>query len=187
LVGLRGHERIHGGSLADFVAINRLSEVQTYEDAGEANEVVPLPEDVAEASKNFSRYDVRNGGNVSEQSKWDELFRSILRDKVAAGLQDDYGQDLLKLSNQLARSKGTPLSDERVFQLIEYHVDGFLASAQAQQDARSTRLAASMSKLVLAGAAFVIFVLVLFSFIFVKIERNLRRDPPSAQSPEWGE
>ena len=135
---------------------------------------VQLPEDLSEASKNFARYDVRNGGTVSDQSKWDVLFRSVLAEKVPATEQAEYSADVLKLSNQLTRSTGKPLSDERVFQLIQYHLDTFLSNAQALGATKAGRLAGSMAKLLIAGSAFLVFVLVLFSFLFVKIERNLR-------------
>lgn len=180
IVGLTGHQRTHGGTLRQFIEVNRITDVKpSQEEATETSFSMPLPEKLGEASKNFARYDSRNGGEQVPQSKWDDLFRSVLSEKVPASLVEDYSNDIFKLSNQLTRSTGKPLSNERVFQLIEFHLDGFLADAQARENAKAGRLAGSLSKLLLAGGAFLIFVLVLFSFLFVKIERNLRvRDRP---------
>ena len=188
VVGLTGHERIRGATLKNFIEVNRITDTQaSTEEATDAASRMPLPENVGEASKNFARYDAKNGGAQIEQSKWDDLFRTILDQKVPVTEQGDYGDDLLKLSSQLIHSTGKPLSDERVLQLIQFHLDGFLADAQSLEAAKSGRLASSMSKLFLAGSAFLVFVLVLFSFLFVKIERNLRTRHERDQSFEFVE
>jgi hypothetical protein len=142
---------------------------------------------VGEASKAFARYDAKNGGEQFEQSKWDDLFRSVLTEKVPVTEQVDYGEDLLRLARQLDRSTGKPLTDERLFQLIDFHLTTFQANVQAKEQAKAANIAASLSKLVLAGAAFLVFVLVLFSFLFVKIERNLRIRHSPAELREWPE
>jgi len=183
VTGLTGHEPIRGSSLGSFIEANKITGVQpSGDEASDAMSRAPLPENLSEASKSFARYDARNGGTVADQSKWDDLFRSILFEKVPAVEQADYCADVLKLSNQLVGSTGKPLSDERVFQLLQYHLDSFLSNSEAQGAARAGRLAGSMAKLLLAGSAFLVFVLVLFSFLFVKIERNLRiRHTPDVQ------
>jgi len=188
MVGIAGHSPTRGGTLREFIESNRITDVEaSKEDATEPVEKYPLPDDVAEASKAFARYDSRNGGVQLEQSKWDDIFRSLLTEKIPFSQQADYGADLLRLSRQLERSKGRPLSDERLFQLLDYHLTSFISNAQAQSSANSAGLASSMSKLVLAGGAFLIFVLVLFSFLFVKIERNLRPQQVSAEPLDWSE
>lgn len=186
LTGISGHERTRGGTLREFVDANKITDVQpSNEEAKEAPSRFPLPPALAEASRNFARYDGRNGGDQAAQDKWDDLFRSILTEKVPLQLQDDYGEDVLRLSNQLDRSKGKPLSNERLLQLIQYHLDTFLSNAQASETAKAAGIAGSMSKLVIAGGAFLIFVLVLFSFLFVKIERNLRIRHASSEPAGW--
>ena len=181
MVGFGSDVPARGGTLREFIDANRITDVEpSKEDTGETSAKFPLSESVSQASKAFARYDSHNGGTQFEQSKWDDLFRAVLTEKVPVTEQADYGEDLLKLSNQLDRSSGKPLSNERLFQLIEFHLTTFLANAQAAEATKAADLAASMSKLLLAGGAFLIFVLVLFSFLFVKIERNLR----ARQAPE---
>ena len=177
VTGLSGQDPIRGGSLREFVDANRISDVQSAADDADTDFQIPLPNTVREASQNFGRYDAKNGGEQLKQDEWNDAFQSILYEKVPALLQGDYGDDVLKLSQQLMRSKGKPLSNERLYQLLQFHLEGFLAHAQAQEAARAAEVAGSMSRLVLAGVAFLIFVLVLFNFIFVKIERNLRPVP----------
>jgi hypothetical protein len=188
VTGITRHAQVRGGTLREFIQANRLTDVQaSNEDEANRNAKLPLPTDVAEASKSFARYDANNGGKVLQQSQWDDVFRTLLFEKVPFALQDDYGTDVLKLADGLRRSKGKPLNDDRLGQLLEFHLDGFLANAQSQETARASRIANSISKLVLAGAAFLIFVLVLFCFIFVKIERNLRGRQPIEDLPQWTE
>ena len=188
VVGIGNNPQTRGGTLREFIDANRITDVEpSSADATDTAAKFPLPEKVSEASKAFARYDARNGGGQIEQSKWDELFRSILAEKVPFTVQDDYGEDLLRLSHQLERSSGKPLSDQRVLQLIEFHLTTFLGNVETAQTAKATGVAASMSKLLLAGGAFLIFVLVLFSFLFVKIERNLRMRHSTEQPEKWAE
>lgn len=187
MVGIGGTAPTRGATLGDFIAANRITDVDfSREDAAASTSKLPLPESVSEASKAFARYDAKNGGQQFEQSKWDDLFRSLLTEKVSVTQHEDYGEDLLRLAHQLERSKGRVLSDQRLFELIEFHLNSFQADAQAKEQAKAANVAASLSKLVLAGAAFLVFVLVLFSFLFVKIERNLRARDVQMQ-PEWTE
>ena len=82
-MGLTGHEPVRGGTLGSFIEANKITDVQSSSDEGsDATPQAQLPQDLSEASKNFARYDARNGGSVSEQSKWDDLFRAILAEKV---------------------------------------------------------------------------------------------------------
>lgn len=177
LVGLGPASTTRGGTLRDFIETHRVSEVDASDfDTESPSESAPsaLPTQIAEASKNFARYDAKNGGEQVTQSDWDDAFRQVLADGVPGSLHEGYGADVLRLSEQLMRSKGTPLSNDRLLELLEYHRTTFLANAAADAATNAGEVTASMGKLVLAGAAFLIFVLVLFNFIFVKIERNLR-------------
>jgi hypothetical protein len=181
ITGVTGNEDPKGGTLGEFVRTNRISDVQPAAQPGDGAKS-PLPGNVAEAAKSFARYDARNGGNQLKQSEWDDVFRSILTEHVPLQLQEAYGADVLRLSNQLAASKGKPLSDQRLGDLLQFHLEGFVQNASSIEEAKSAEIAGSMSKLVLAGMAFAVFVLVLFNFIFVKIERNLR--PAVNEAPE---
>ena len=175
MTGLTGQQEVRGGTLKQFIETNRITDIESVDtSAADAEAKLPLPKDVREAAANFGRYDAKNGGEQFDQEKWNDLFRSILTDRVSPLLQNDYGTDVLRLSKQLVRSNGKPLSNERLFELLEFHLNGFLGDAQSRDANRAAEIAGSMSKLVVAGVAFLIFVLVLFNFIFVKIERNLR-------------
>jgi len=179
VLGVSTAEPPKGATLREYIESKHVTEVDASDYSDESTDLSPqetaLPSDVAEASRNFARYDARNGGVQATQQQWDDIFRAVLKDGVPANLHDAYGADVLRLSEQIVKSKGRPLSDARVLELLEFHRAKFLENAAAADSAKAADAAASMAKLVLAGGAFLVFILILFNFIFVKIERNLRR------------
>ena len=177
-VGVAGHQEPRGATLREFIDSKRLTEVQPSgsTDSGTAStQAEPLPPDLATASQNFARYAAKNGDAQITQDQWDEAFRGEL-DSIPDNLRSAYTADLLQLSEQLQRSKGRPLSNQHLAELIDFHHGKFLTSVEEEKTAEAASAAASMFSLLVAGGAFVIFILILFNFIFVKIERNLR--PP---------
>jgi hypothetical protein len=176
-VGITGHQDPRGASLREFIDSKNLTEVQandsTESGSSASSQAEPLPRDLATASRNVARYAAKNGDPQITQAQWDEAFRGEL-DSIPDNIRSTYAADVLRLSEQLERSKGRPLSNQHLAELIDFHHAKFLASAQEERTAEAASAAASMFSIMLAGGAFVIFILILFNFIFVKIERNLR-------------
>jgi hypothetical protein len=183
-VGVSGHQEARGSSLREFIDSKHLTDVQAGDstDASTAtsSQSETLPPDLVMTSQNFARYAAKNGDAQITQAQWDEAFRGELQ-TIPDELRSAYAADLLRLSKELERSKGQPLSNQHLAELIDFHHEKFLASAEEAKTAQAASAAASMFSLMVAGGAFVIFILILFNFIFVKIERNLR---PAHGSPE---
>lgn len=180
VAGISSGEEPRGGTLRDFVDSKKLSEVISPDYAADGSvedraQTFALPDDALEAARNFSRYDGKNGAEQLTQQEWDDIFRSILQEEVPANLHDAYSADVLRLSKQLTSSKGKALSDRQLFELLQFHHAQFLENVAAAETQKAADIASSMGKFVLAGGAFLVFVLILFNFIFVKIERNLRK------------
>jgi hypothetical protein len=88
--------------------------------------------------------------------------------------QDSYGDSVQSISHQLLISKGAPLTGDQVIALLKWHYDKFTAAVTADQASRAAKTATGQQLVTAAGAAFLAFLLLVFCFIFVKIERNLR-------------
>lgn len=135
-----------------------------------------------EAATNIARYmKAKAGVEIVEPAVTDYLQGK--GDQLPMGLGDKYADSVLGLSQDLVRSPATtPLVD--VDQLIEWHHARFAQAADeaAQRDAlkqaeamqrRITAVAAATGAVVLFG----MFLLMVFVFVLVKIERNLRLVP----------
>jgi len=93
-------------------------------------------------------------------------------------LQGDYADSLVKLMNTVGKSRDPSLDPDA---LIDWHYAKFEAAkenAQAQEAGRAVKNAAKSTQgIVMAGAAasaFFLFLVLVFGFVLVKIERNLR-------------
>ena len=71
-------------------------------------------------------------------------------------------------------SKGRGLTAENIDQLLTWHAAKFKAAAEEETARDAAAKVAQMGALQLGGYALVTFILLVFAFIFVKIERNLR-------------
>ena len=114
-------------------------------------------------------------------------YIQTLSDRLPTGLQDRYADSLLSLSKDLVQAP-TATTPVDVDQLIQWHFDQFSAAAETamQQDAsRAIEEQARRQTAVLAGTAaagfFMMFLLLVFVFVLVKIERNLRRLPVAVE------
>ena len=90
------------------------------------------------------------------------------------GYQEDYESSLLSLSEELIRSKGEPLSEERIGQLIEWHHANFQSYVSLKESSEEEGRYGIWSSLTSVATAFGFFVGLIFLFLFIKIERNLR-------------
>ncbi|GAW41454.1 hypothetical protein SH203_01860 [Brevundimonas sp. SH203] len=139
-----------------------------------------------EAAANIVRYVKAKTGMAPPEAGVIDYIQT-LSDRLPASLQDRYADSLLSLSKDLVQAPtGTTPVD--VDQLIQWHFDQFSAAAETamQQDAtRAIEEQARRQTAVLAGTAaagfFMMFLLLVFVFVLVKIERNLRRLPVAVE------
>lgn len=93
-------------------------------------------------------------------------------------LQGDYADSLVKLTANLVKSRDPSVD---VDALLQWHFAKFEAAkdgAAAQEVARAAKNAAHLQEAMIAAgtalSAFFLFLIVIFGFVLVKIERNLR-------------
>ncbi|MGH6998518.1 MAG: hypothetical protein ACREEO_09985 [Phenylobacterium sp.] len=107
-----------------------------------------------------------------------ETFLVERQSSLPATLQGDYADSLVRLGNDLGLAKA-PVDD--LDGLIEWHFERFTAAkaeAEAQELRQAAEAAAKQQTALAMGAAavslFVMFLLLVFGFVLVKMERNLR-------------
>jgi len=139
-----------------------------------------------EAAANIVRYVKAKTGMAPPEAGVIDYIQT-LSDRLPTGLQDRYADSLLSLSKDLVQAP-TATTPVDVDQLIQWHFDQFSTAAETamQQDAsRAIEEQARRQTAVLAGTAaagfFMMFLLLVFVFVLVKIERNLRRLPVAVE------
>lgn len=107
-----------------------------------------------------------------------ETFLAERQSSLPATLQGDYADSLVQLGNDLGAAKA-PVND--LDGLINWHFERFTAAkeaAEAEELRKATEAAAKQQTALAMGAAaaslFVMFLLLVFGFVLVKMERNLR-------------
>lgn len=153
-------------SLAEFMAEQRPQETAASD--GDATPKLAVDPDIAVASRNIRKY-------LGKRStlEWDQGLQSVANE-LPLEMQARYGASLNLLSEELAASKGKPLSEKRVAELFEWHQRRFVSTVEQQARERAEADAAFKFKLAAAFAALMLFVFIAFIFLFVRIERNLR-------------
>lgn len=138
-----------------------------------------------DAAANIVRYVKAKTGMAPPEAGVIDYIQT-LSDGLPVSLQDRYADSLLSLSQDLVRAPATTSVD--VDQLIQWHFDQFSAAAETamQQDTtRAIEEGARHQTAILAGTVaagfFMMFLLLVFVFVLVKIERNLRRLPVAVE------
>ena len=147
---------------------------------------------IATASGNFVAWGTKEG-NSYELGAVERSLDSKQK-SLNPNLQGDYADSLVQFSRDVLASA---VSDENINQLINWHLEKFTAAqeqAAADEQTKAVKTAVERQQaLVLAGAAgaaFLAFLILVFVFVLVKIERNLRivtvqaaREPSGAGVP----
>lgn len=107
-----------------------------------------------------------------------ETYLAARQSSLPATLQGDYADSLVRLGADLGSAKA-PVDD--LDGLIDWHFDRFTAAkveAEAEEARQAVEAAAKQQTALAMGAAaaslFVMFLLLVFGFVLVKMERNLR-------------
>jgi hypothetical protein len=157
-----------GGTLADFISEQKITDTASTETTEQTAEPF-IHADIRSAAKTIKGY---LKGSLITEKEWQTGLQR-LADQVT-GHSVEYAESLKDLTEQLKSSKGKPLSEARVTQLIDWHKARFEADVAARAAAEAEGNAKFWVTIGLAGAAFLAFVLIIFVFLFVKIERSLR-------------
>jgi hypothetical protein len=180
----RAHE-VGGANLGAFISERRAQGAETATVAADepTQAKAVLPDNINAAAKALAVY---AKGRLGLTWDVDAIARMFMekRDSLPEIYQDAYGDGLRTLMSQLDRSTGQPLQPDEIDKLIQWHFDKFKVEAEADVAKRAADGAAGLQSIIAAGAAMLVFLLVVFCFIFVKIERNLRLVRTIDQSPK---
>jgi hypothetical protein len=163
---------VPGATLGDFVTEKRLAATSPQPTSSAApNEP---PQAIKDAVDRLDDYYQRTtqGQTIDKKAAIDVLMNN--RSQLPDDAQDAYAQSILSLMNQLDQSKGDPLSLDTINDLIPWHFAKFKANIDAETARRAAAQAETMQSLAVAGVGIAVFVAIVFCFLVVKIERNLR-------------
>lgn len=166
--GIIDHEKPSGGDLRQFIEERKISET-TASSTGVSSEMY-VSRDAKSAAFNIVRY-LKSATTIKERD-WGQNMQRLAND--VPGHEAELAASLKDLSGQLIASKGKPLSEARVIELLGWHSEQFKSSVAASLAAEAQANAKFWVTLGGAGAAFLAFILTIFVFLFVKIERSLR-------------
>jgi hypothetical protein len=162
-------------SLADYIAEQQPTasgQGAGSTEIGGSNTAVVAPTKVAEAAKLLTHYAISRKVSV-DTSNLTAVFMSR-RDDVPDDDRAAYDENLLDLMRQLDASRGAPLTTDRINQLLNWQKAKFLDAAEGAKTKKGLDAAKASASLMIGISALGSFLLIIFFFIFVKIERNLR-------------
>jgi hypothetical protein len=168
--------KVEGVDLATFVAEQKAATAGTSVDgtaSAAEDEPIIVPGKLGQAGRIFADYLLKHHGiNVDRVTLQLNLLER--RNQLPIEVQTAYEDSLLKLARDLEASTGRPLSPENTYALVEWHASRVQAAAEQAAAERVASAARGTAALVEAGTALIAFIIILFFFVFVKIERNLR-------------
>lgn len=170
---------VFGGDLSRFIQERRLaSEVERSAAAPIGNAAAPreptaVSGAVGHAATVFTTYLNRARRNTVTKA---ELITALNGHwlSIPADHSDAYDASLRRLADQIATSRGQPLSRVRVIELLEWHRGTILAEADRQRQAEESAMASAWLWLARASQAFLLFIAIAFYFLLVRVERHLR-------------
>lgn len=160
-----------GGTLREFISERKIMDttVETQDTLTRDMESYVDP-NIRDAARTIVAY-LGKGGTLTAA----DLERSLQTEaNRLPGEALAYGQGVKSLATELAASRGRPLTETRVLELLQWHRERFVAGVAARQAREAEANAKFWVQVTLAGVAFLGFVLIVFVFLFVKIERSLR-------------
>ena len=167
--GITEAEKPSGGTLQEFVDEQRGPRDQGSDPSVQNAEPFAL-EDIKAAARTIYGYLGKRA--TLPESAWRKALQGNADSIVGSAV--DYAASAKTMADQLASAKGKPLSETRVAQLFDWHKAKFEADVQARAARQAEGNARFWVTIAGAGAAFLAFVLIIFVFLFVKIERSLR-------------
>lgn len=179
LVSLLDHKppaaEIPGGSLGDWVAEKNATAQTSPDVVNPATEAGPtgVPLNISQAAAIISAY-IRDRSHANIDVGM--LTQALVKQQatVPAADRNAYGDSLLALAAQLKASTGRPLSLENVGALIEWHLQKFKDHVEAVAAEKALQAQRGQLALIVAAGGFGVFLMIVFCFLVVKIERNLR-------------
>jgi hypothetical protein len=175
-LGVGTEEKVEGGNLAQFIDEQRaVKSTQTSSDASEppsSQDLAPASALRASAGRIADYVNRHHRLGITREAAEQALTQSM--SSVPAEHQAAFIKSLDRLTTELEASTGTPLTPEQINELLNWHQANFVARAAEKASNEQLSGMATLTALATAGGAFFIFLVIVFCFLFVKIERNLR-------------
>lgn len=176
--GITETQKPNGGTLRDFIDEQRITETTSEAPTATETSRLVLP-DVKAAARTIKTYLGRR--SATPQSQWESGIQD-LADQLP-GREAAYGESVRELTSQLLTSKGKALSEARIAQLVDWHKSRFEGEIQRRAATEAEGIARFWLTVASAGGAFLAFILIVFIFLFVRIERSLRLVRVSHEQP----
>ena len=171
-------DSISGGKLEDFIAEQKAASPEIQ---GTSEEIDSEPQTrdelpssfITKVAKLYVDYLKRIDGTVITDDAAARVIFDIMAD-IAIEDREQYQTSFLALLTQLRDSKGKPLSQEKFFELLEWHHERFKSETMSRSAGSELSMMAAWDWLTKAGIAFLMFLAVATYFLFVRVERHLR-------------
>lgn len=165
-------QQMTGGSLSEFVGEKRAEGIETAA-APEIAGRPEAPQTIKDAVALLARYDKERLGQELDV----DVATGVLmerHDALPSEYQAAYGASIKRLMEQLVASKGSPLQMDQINELMNWHDQKFQSNVESQAAKKAADNVAALQAMGVSAVALLVFLLIVFCFIFVKIERNLR-------------
>ncbi|WP_118856362.1 hypothetical protein [Sphingomonas mesophila] len=159
-----------GLTLAKFVSEQKMVSADLGGEKVDIADVLIAPE-VADAAAAIHEY-LGKRATVSRKELATILQKS--GEQIPLSNRNEYYASTANLATELKASKGKPLSETRVFDMLAWHEQRFTSDWQAKVLEKADADAAFRYRTWAALVAFMTFILVAFVFLFVRMERNTR-------------
>lgn len=163
-------EAAEGGTLGDYIAARKAT-VPAQETAGAPQEPVTntiAPEHVNDAAKILQRYSKGVPGMTIP------LWEKAVMDHTPDAEPQRYYDETLALVRQLDKATGKRLDTPGLKDMLAWNAERYQANLRIIEGRKAAETTAALFKLYVASIAFILFILVVFTFLFVKVERSLR-------------
>lgn len=176
MLGLSKPDAPYGGTLGEYIEAKRATvdaaESTSNGSSGVARKMIdPLVREAATEVQTYLKG--QDGANKLKLADWEDMV--IERgEALPTEMTTDYYADNLALIKQLRLSKGKKLSVQEVQELIAWNAGEFATAANINAVDYQMEQAEAQSRLTWAAGAFLLFLMVIFTFLFVKVERSLR-------------
>lgn len=168
---------LQASTLGDFVSEKKAEGTPVGEPSSTSGEspadTITSSTQVRDAAKNLQAYTRAHDESQASLALWIKLIQAN-EATVPDAYHPAYEANLFSLTKQLAISRGAPLTLDNVEALITWHAAKFKSAADTEASENAAARVAAGVRLQLAGYALATFLLLVFAFLFVKIERNLR-------------
>lgn len=170
-LGVAPLQSVSQANLVEFIRQSRGENIDL--DVTTAGRPNVIPGELDAAASAVAQYGNRHiQGGVRKSAVLDILVRHYR--SLPDAYQGRYAASVLKFAEQLNASTGTPLSLARLENALAWHAAQFYEAAQTDEQNRAEDAVRAEGAVRLAIISAGFFMFVIFFFVVVKIERNLR-------------